>query len=415
MEPGVRGALRSGDLTLAEFRRLVGENIGLYHLLRKKKRTDPMVDDVECKDLEEVISEISEGSIQPGTYVRLNSIRKWYEWMCHCTWSQDDTVINRIERPERACDIHRTSCIVTCPPQLVDTLHAIQKIHNQVTLGSSLRKRCLTGDIPGHILRAIPERFTVEGQVTLGGMSRIYEARALDGTRLVMKITDVSKSLGGHEMAGYDLLQRHDIPSARVEYHMELGKYHVTIIERLECTLTTLLLAISANKEFAHVMKKIVIGLECLLSCLSRHRLAFVDFTTDNIMCRVSVDRTSLELVLIDPQFVVPMDALARKTGRGYAENIDRIHLCMKLAGISRVNSRDLISAQANQICRGCLGYVPDLEDVIMALTKRVPTILRAAYDILQFEKRHKIKNPTHLYDGSVQETGPSEAQAHGD
>lgn len=346
------------------------------------------------EDLEEILSELSEESVKSGGYERYTCFRNMYFRFCACSDEYlmgastvvNKTVLTRMQSAKDCVD-HRVRCTIKCSQLLLDTVRTIQKIHDKVTLASSLRTRCLTGDIPGSLFDKIPQQYRVKNHITLGGMSRIYTASSTSGTEYIMKITDTSKSLGGHEMKGYKLLQQHDIPSARVEFHTCIDTYHVTVIEKLECTLTTLILAISTTKGFSPLIQSVIGGLECLLALLEKARVTFVDLTTDNIMCRLSDDQSTLELVLIDPQFVVPMDTLALKLGKAYAENIDRIHVCMKLLGVSRLKTSDVVVKHANTVCKQCLGYVPDIHEVVDMLTKRVPGVVRTAYGLLETKK----------------------------
>lgn len=304
-------------------------------------------------------------------------------------WHRVDPVLVKLKPPppEVQEEVRRRSAedvyTMPCPEGLEDAIREIQGMRDSSALGSSLEKRCLTLPIPPHILQYVPRGYTVTRERTIGGISRVFDVtHETATTAYTLKVTDVSRGLGKQEMAGYAALKCCGIPSARVIYHKQINEYHLTMLESLECTLTTLLLAVSSKRCLYPLLKNIHMGIEHLLALLARHALVFVDFTMDNIMCRYS--NCSLEFVLIDPQFIVPQSSLARTIGREYAATIDRIHVCTKLLGMAMVGGDDVLLRHAKSLCKECLGYVPSISDVVYILASRVPKILHAAHRILE-------------------------------
>jgi hypothetical protein len=328
-------------------------------------------------DIEDLVSDISSDAAMPKAYAS----RLW-TWpgcsACGCG------VMDRVVKDIRVRDQGALPGSVRCSADFLHTLRSVQKIHNNATLRSSLVDRCLTRDIPRDLFRGL--EYVVTHPVTLGGMSRIFAVRR-GSESFTMKVTDVSRSLGNHEMQGYEFLAENGIPCARVEYHTQVGTFHVTVIERLECTLTTVLLAMAIDGKNDDVLDGVTAGIERLLKLLRRQGLVFVDFTTDNIMCRLTPEG-NLEFVLIDPQFVVLTASLTARFGKAYAENLDRVHLCIKLLGISLLKTGKGLRRYAKAVCRDILGYVPATADVARVLSRHVPLAIRAAHDVLEKKSR---------------------------
>lgn len=331
----------------------------------------------EALDIEDLVSDISSDAVGLTAYAS----KAWSWPRCAvCGLGAMNRVVSDIRVRERSS----LQASIPCSADFIHTLRSVQKIHNNATLRSSLGDRCLTREIPGGLFGDL--EYAGIRPVTLGGMSRIFAVRK-GSTTYTMKVTDVSRSLGNHELQGYEWLTTNDIPCARVQYHTCIGTFHVTIIERLECTLTTLLLAMTIDDAHDDILGHVTAGIERLLQLLRRRGLVFVDFTTDNIMCRMTPEG-NLEFVLIDPQFVVPMAAMTARFGKPYAENLDRVHLCCKLLGISLLKTGKALRRCARAVSRAILGYVPATADVARVLSRHMPLAIRAAHEVLEIKSR---------------------------
>jgi hypothetical protein len=277
---------------------------------------------------------------------------------------------------------------VECSLQLATSLRESQQLRDKLALQSVLEGKCATKRIPARILDRMPEEYRVEGEMTLGGISRLFRVvHIATGHRHVLKITDVSTGIGMHEILGFAMLQRCNIPAVKVLYHTHIDRYHMTILEQMDCTVTTLLLTIASSAfDTLKLQRRVFAAIDDLLQQLSKHRISFVDFTTDNIMCHIDTPSQTIRFVLIDPQFAVSTDALSRSIGAMYARNIDRVHVCTKFAGVALLGRDPRLLKCATSLCKSCLGYMPRVSEVVHILATRVPSILHAAHAILADE-----------------------------
>lgn len=276
------------------------------------------------------------------------------------------------------------------PPGLLNAVKFIQDIHDSTTLKSEVSTLCRT--LPQADIRSMlpPHTFCLSSPVkpiTCGGMSRIYEARMLEFGDVIVKITDRRRSLGKYESYGYTLLQKAGLPIPILHYKVSQNGFDIMAMERLTCTLTTLLTAIAHNqRDFGDLLTHIITWIDALLRKLQDFDLAFCDLSADNIMCRITEGK-HIEFVLIDPQFAVSMSHLSAKMGAEWAESVDRIHFGLKMRALSLMKQKDgaspCLQRIAERICKELIGYLPPAGDVRQWLTGKLPSILRIAYSLL--------------------------------
>lgn len=329
--------------------------------------------------LERMVSDISEDSVASDTYTRPGCARMVLDALCHCASPPAPIdVVQKIDPPNQSAnddDAHPIPISIT--QSMIDTIRMVQTLHHRVTLQSSLPQKCLTRPVPQRVLDRLPRDYTVVAPLTVGGMSRLFVVTK-NGRHCIMKITDMSRSLGGCEMTAYTLLGRHGIPVPSIQYHGIVHPYHVIIIERLECSLTTLFLAATVDASFLTLAPPIIAGVDAILHRLRRRGLVVVDFTSNNIMCRLTPDRR-LELVVIDPQFLVTIDALGARIGKEYATVVDRVHFCFKVLAMSRLRVNSDLYVYAKRVCKALLGFVPTTADIVHVLAVWMPRVIRTA------------------------------------
>lgn len=273
---------------------------------------------------------------------------------------------------------------IKCPRAFLEDVKFIQDIHDTATLRSVVSSMCRTApkdDIGG----LLPSNFRNPRPITCGGMSRIYSATdSVRDEEVIIKITDRSRSLGGFESHGYGLLRTAGLPMPRILWSGQRGMYDILILEKLVCTLTAALTGIAHKHHvFGGMLKPIIHHVDALLRGLKDNGIVFCDLSADNIMCRFSPDSTSMELILIDPQFALPFATLSSKVGHEWAEHFDRVHFGLKLRALSLVPQRNSLHSIADKMCKELLGFVPSDSDVKVWLTKKLPSTLRIAYGLL--------------------------------
>jgi len=280
---------------------------------------------------------------------------------------------------------------IPCPRNLLTAVHYIQDVHDSTTLRSIANSMCRTKAVRVDDVRAIlPAEYACLEPITCGGMSRIYAAKRVAGDsnecveHVIVKVTDRTTSLGRHEHYGYKLIQDAGIETAKVVWHDSKGKYDIIVLQRLDCTLTSILTAIAHNQtEFMPIFELVMQHIASLVHALSNAGISFCDLSADNIMCRHDPVRNTLHLVLIDPQFALPTTELARHLGKKWATHVDRIHLAMKIRALSLLSHGTAMRVVTRKACDELLGFVPSDADVHMWLTRKLPACLRIAYHIL--------------------------------
>jgi hypothetical protein len=285
---------------------------------------------------------------------------------------------------------------IPCPRQLLTAVHYIQDVHDSTTLRSIANSMCRTKAVRVDDVRSfLPAEYACLEPITCGGMSRIYAAKRVEGERsesseeygverVIVKVTDRTTSLGRHEHHGYRLLQAAGIETARIVWHDSKSKYDIIVLQRLDCTVTSLLTAIAHNQaEFMPIFHSLMQHIASLVHSLANAGISFCDLSSDNIMCRHDPETHTLHLVLIDPQFALPTSELAKHLGIKWATHVDRIHLAMKIRALSMLSHGTAMRSVTRKACDELLGFVPGDADVRMWLTRKLPACLRIAYHML--------------------------------
>jgi hypothetical protein len=229
-------------------------------------------------------------------------------------------------------------------------------------------------------------------QLTCGGMSRIFSTT---NPNVLVKISDMSRGWSRYEPHGYDLLQRHKLPTATVVFAICRQGYMIIAVERLHCTVASLLKTVAMGNVL--YMDKITCGLQRLLDVLRAANITFGDLSPDNIMCRVLDDGQGVELVLIDPQFATTTSHLEGAMGHRGARTFDTIHLALKIQALGTVSRDPTIQRAATAVCCAILGRKtpPSRDHMVQWLLHDVPIGLRIAYTAL--EKTYGKKNICHF------------------
>ena len=286
---------------------------------------------------------------------------------------------------------------IPCPRNLLTAVHYIQDVHDSTTLRSIANSMCRTKAVRVDDVRAIlPAEYACLEPITCGGMSRIYAAKRVERDsseggggdsgvgHVIVKVTDRTTSLGRHEHYGYKLLKDAGIETAHVVWHDSKGKYDIIVLQRLDCTVTSLMTAIAHNQaEFMPIFHSLMQHIASLVHSLANAGISFCDLSADNIMCRHDPIHNTLHLVLIDPQFALPTTELARHLGVKWATHVDRIHLAMKIRALSLLSHGTAMRVVTRKACDELLGFVPSDADVQTWLTRKLPACLRIAYHIL--------------------------------
>jgi hypothetical protein len=219
----------------------------------------------------------------------------------------------------------------------------------------------------------------VQTMETHGGMGRIY---ALRDSSKVLKIADVDRSWCAYEPRNYEILREKGISCALVygdwTRTLDNKTYMLTVLERLEFTMTALIRAAGRLRQNPSSLSKI---LKSVLVVLKRANLAYGDLSPDNIMFR-KVGQDTYELALVDPQFMVPLDAFKRKMTPEKGEHFDTTYLALKVQTIGILDPA--VRKFTDTICRDILGYVPPQEKTRGWLVRDAPIGLFIAYDVLR-------------------------------
>lgn len=219
----------------------------------------------------------------------------------------------------------------------------------------------------------------VEAPETNGGMARIY---ALEDPDKVLKVADVQRSWCKYEPRNYQRLHALGIPCSRL-WDWQMCKiddvyYVAMVLERLEFTLTAYIRAAGR----VHANPKKVVGLvQTILEELRQKNLAYVDLSPDNIMFR-DVGNGTFAAALIDPQFVVPLDAFAKKMPPRKAQTFDTTYVALKIQAIGMMDPE--VHKFTEAVCAGVLGHVPLEKHAVRWLVHDAPVGLFMAYDILR-------------------------------
>lgn len=266
---------------------------------------------------------------------------------------------------------------LTCSAFFVSATVGLQKWRNSESLVGRAAATCMTREISEAELRdAVPAEYTDVRSISCGGMSRLYVAGDV-----IIKITDISRSLGAYEHHRYEHLVGLGLSLPRVYSYTRKHTLNVLAMEKLDFTLATAVIVIAHNPRLHHKIPVLVFNISVLLNQLRAAGITYCDLSPDNIMCRASAGG-DIELVLIDPQFAVETDVLAKEIGLNWARSFDRVHLALKMCGLI-ATAMPTMRAVARHICIGLLGYEPDPLDARAWLTHKLPIGLRVAHNIL--------------------------------
>lgn len=245
------------------------------------------------------------------------------------------------------------------------------------------------------VAKCIPDSYKDVRELTCGGMSRIFSATSGHGTsssNVVIKVTDCSRGLGMHEYDCYTLLAQNGFNIPTIDYVAKYGNTLIMILSRYAFSLSSLFFSLATTNSHnqgtnPRILDDIIECVCCLLNKLKERDIAYCDFSPDNIM--VDIDTTTLcgKLVLIDPQFALPMSHLASKLGRHWAENIDRVHFAHKVRILALQDRR--LSHISDTICTKFLGHVPSEKETTKWVLNVLPHGLRIAYDSIHNEAKN--------------------------
>lgn len=182
----------------------------------------------------------------------------------------------------------------------------------------------------------------VEGNGRLGRIYRLTDGR-------ILKVSSVRDS-GTLETHNYSILHSRGISCPRIDVSMiqviEDQQYTVTVMERLEFTLTALL-------RTGYMCQSLLVDLDKLLDALQAAKVVYRDLSPDNIMFR-KVGDARYSLCVIDPQFVVVSDNI---------DDFDRKYLSLKIIVLGMVHRRSM--PVCRKVCQFLLGYVPPRSRVV--------------------------------------------------
>lgn len=293
-----------------------------------------------------------------------------------------------IPHPVKLDPLTTQSQTIKLPSTIVRQAAFMQCTHD-ATMLKQTQGLCRTKPIDlstvSSLLATVPLDIAPTQELTAGGMSRIFATERPD---ILIKVSDVSRGWSKFEKAGYDLLQRHDIPTAALLYAGFRDGYLIIVVERLSFTVSTMIRSIAQSNVM--YLDEVVRGLQSLLANLRQAHITFSDLSPDNIACRrVDGDaegHEKIELVLIDPQFAVPTASLAAYMGSQRAEEFDTVHLSLKIMAMGAVSKNATIKLSTDAVCCAILGMedLPSRKAMTMWLLKVLPIALRLAYKALE-------------------------------
>jgi hypothetical protein len=273
---------------------------------------------------------------------------------------------------------------IPCGKELLASLQYVQDVHNISSMRSITDSLCRTKLVcQEKLVSMVPDGMTLNRPITCGGMSRIYLVTLDDlHTHAIMKVSNLKTSLGKFEIFGYDLLRKHGLPIPHVYTWSVKNGHLVIVIEKLECTVSTLVTAIAYHPEHNHLVWSVITALQDLLARLHTASITFCDLSPDNIMCRATPD--GLQLVLIDPQFTIPCECLSKTLGEQWAKQFDIVHFALKIQALSVLSNNVKMKCITNAIVTALVGKEPDPLDVRKWLLREIPIGLRGAYSALK-------------------------------
>lgn len=278
-----------------------------------------------------------------------------------------------------------TAVTVHLPPFFFDAAVALQHQHD-----AAMTKRtspiCRTQPVSVteamRLLSAVGiHTVDITTPLTCGGMSRIFETAS---PAILVKISDVSRGWSKYEPQGYQLLETSGIPCARVLHAGFSNGYLVVVVERLQCTVSSLFKSVVMHDGLR--LDELTRALKHMLHVLQAANVTFCDLSPDNIMCR-----RGGELVLIDPQFAIKTNDLAKSVGPVWARAFDTVHLSLKIQAMGIVSQNEALKAAANAVCAALLGReeAPPEKFTTRWLLHDVSLGLRVAYNMLQKKYLH--------------------------
>lgn len=290
---------------------------------------------------------------------------------------------------------------IRLPGKVLRSARSIQGEHD-THMRTKARSLCRTEPLKlteaSRLIQAVPFDVQLSHELTAGGMSRIFATTRQD---ILVKISDITRGWSKYECHGYELLKQYGAPAASILYAGFQKGYLVVVVERLDCTVASVIKSISSMNGF--YLDEVTYGLQQVLANLRRASITFCDLSPDNIMCKHPVAFTddelvAVELVLIDPQFAVPSQCIARSMGDQWASEFDTVHLSLKIMAMGAVETNKSLRWATDAVCCALLGRdaPPSQKHMIRWLLRDLPMGLRLAYDALErLQKKKNASSPT--------------------
>lgn len=268
--------------------------------------------------------------------------------------------------------------VLNFTPGFIRDANKVRSMRNSRML-RHVAELCRTPRLDSSIIaRCIPSKYSDVMELTCGGMSRIYTAHT-ENTEVIIKVTDCSRGLGVYEYQSYKLLRRAGFSVPPIYYVAMYGKFLIMIMPRLTFSLASLYLTFAerGRQEDEPLFDAVHQSVSYMLNALRAKKIAVNDFSPDNVMVQIDSKTLQGKLVLIDPQFTLPMRELSM--GRGWVENIDRVHFAYKVMALAMQDTR--MFPIAKRICTEYLGFVPTAKGTKRWILNVLPYGLRIAYD----------------------------------
>lgn len=316
------------------------------------------------------------------TWSPMRHIRDRFRAWCtrRCSWRKALHPAHVRYAPEPAPNAQAVR--LRLPKRVWDRARALQTQHDaRMRTAAPCRTPALSDALAASLIEGLG--VTLQGELTCGGMSRIFTT---DNRDVLVKISDVSRGWSRHEPRNYASLVDRELPAARVAFARFRRGYLVIGVERLHCTVASVIRSVAMDNGL--YLDEVTRGLTLLLDALRASETTFCDLSPDNIMCRVPPG----DLVLIDPQFAAPTRALEPGLGVAWASGFDTMHLALKIQAMGVTDRDPAVRRAADALCCALLGREdpPSVEHMTQWLLRDVPTGLRLAYAALQQQQHHR-------------------------
>ena len=308
-------------------------------------------------------------------------------WWTHkrCPWRKG---LLRTSSSSSSTSVQHQQPTLALPPAIFSAAGTVQQSfdeHMRKRSGNTCRTLPLTLKQASQLVVGIGYELT--GPLTCGGMSRIFSTTS---PKVLVKISDMSRGWSRYEMHGYTLLQKHNLPTARVLTAVCRQGYMIIAVERLDCTVSSLINSVAIQGGL--YIDELTRGLQHLLGNLRLANITFGDLSPDNIMLR------GTDMVLIDPQFAVPTSALILAgMGASWAAAFDTVHLSLKILAIGVMSKNTAVKQAAQIMCCALLqtDTPPSPEHMHRWLLNDVPRGLRMAYTALHTSEMKRRRKKT--------------------